>query len=440
MQPKPRKHGKERAQDDRKAADSASSQRELMRKSSSSSASSSAAAAAAAPSSKRLLFVEVRGPRGKRQSGLRYDRTASELKSHVMLVASKDKRERQASEREILAVGELTPPRLSLELSPQQTDPFNMLPVEGTPEQHAAIRYYFEHYPGPTPMTHDSLVCHKNKCEREKMQWSRVQFSFVQDEKISYYIMLFIWQVMKNLSSDMDYETRKYWAQVLQIVREEMPIGKTGTDISESYVAMIAGLGVAETWMGNFTNANHHKNAMLKLVAARGGFSTFGSMAQRALKWCEFYPCACLTLRPTLPQLPVHNLHPDVIKTAGTGHRRTMEHLPDQLEQSELDMIFFQLHTVALVQLSAPQPAFASVLDDLEHRLLVELFDRKEKFEASPSADPTDLVYAGMLQAAQMCVFGMMTFTRKETPMYGVFAATLRRILDVPNVGQPARG
>ncbi|KAB2574684.1 hypothetical protein DBV05_g6602 [Lasiodiplodia theobromae] len=239
---------------------------------------------------------------------------------------------------------------------------------------------------------------------------------------------------MKNLSSDMDYETRKYWAQVLQIVREEMPIGKTGTDISESYVAMIAGLGVAETWMGNFTNAKHHKDAMLKLVAARGGFSTFGSMAQRALKWCEFYPCACLTLRPTLPQLPVHHLHPDVIKTAGTGHRRTMEHLPDQLEESELNMIFFQLHTVALVQLSAPQPAFASVLDDLEHRLLVELFEQKEKFEASPSADPTDLVYAGMLQAAQMCVFGMMTFTRKETPMYGVFAATLRRILDVPNV------
>lgn len=140
MQPKPRKHGKERAQVDRKATGSESSQRELTRKSSSSSSSSSSASAAAAPSSKRLLFVEVRGPRGKRQPGLRYDRTASELKSHVMLVASKDKRERQAGERELLAVG-LTTPRLSLELSPQQTDPFNMLPVEGTPEQHAAIRY-----------------------------------------------------------------------------------------------------------------------------------------------------------------------------------------------------------------------------------------------------------------------------------------------------------
>lgn len=85
----------------------------------------------------------------------------------------------------------------------------------------------------------DSLVCHKNKYEREKMQWSRVQFSFVQDQKISvskpdfftknterlttqYYIMLFIWKVMKNLSSDIDYETRKYWTQVLQIVREGM--------------------------------------------------------------------------------------------------------------------------------------------------------------------------------------------------------------------------
>lgn len=138
MQPKPRKHGKERAQVDRKAAGSESSQRELTRKSSSSSSSSSASSAAA-PSGKRLLFVEVRGPRGKRQPGLRYDRTASELKSHVMLVASKDKRERQAGERELLALALTTRP--SAELSPQQTDPFNMLPVEGTPEQHAAIRY-----------------------------------------------------------------------------------------------------------------------------------------------------------------------------------------------------------------------------------------------------------------------------------------------------------
>lgn len=65
-----------------------------------------------------------------------------------MLVANRTKRQQQAgnskdptvaSERASLVVDLGT--RLSPELSPEHVDPFNMLPVEGTPELHTAIRY-----------------------------------------------------------------------------------------------------------------------------------------------------------------------------------------------------------------------------------------------------------------------------------------------------------
>ncbi|KKY27441.1 putative protein of unknown function DUF1741 [Diplodia seriata] len=74
---------------------------------------------------------------------------------------------------------------LAPEMGEQYNDPFDTLPVQSTPEVHAAIRHYFEHYPGPTPFTHDSLVYDKNAYKREKMEWSQVQFSFCQDQKIA---------------------------------------------------------------------------------------------------------------------------------------------------------------------------------------------------------------------------------------------------------------
>ncbi|KAL0263041.1 hypothetical protein SLS55_002016 [Diplodia seriata] len=409
--------------------------------------SSSSSSSSAPPG--RLLFVEVRGPRNRRQPGLLYDRSASELKSHVMLVHSKEKR--QASDRDrdrdyrrqlmrvVGAANDNSKKKLTVvlttlapEMGEQYNDPFDTLPVQSTPEVHAAIRHYFEHYPGPTPFTHDSLVYDKNAYKREKMEWSQVQFSFCQDQKIAYLIMLFIWQVMKNLGREMNYETSKYWAVVLRVTREEMPIGKTGTDIPESYVAMIAGLGVAETWLGNFANARQHMEAMLQLVAARGGFSTFCAMGQRALTWCEFYPCACLELAPRLPRTPVRPLHPDILAATERAHRRTVALLPPRLVSpgSPLGPIFFGLH-VCVGEWESPVPTFTGVLDDLEHRILVELAREKEKRAAAGKkpAGPMDVVYYALLQACQMCVFGSMPFTRKEAPMYGVFAETLRRVL-----------
>ncbi|KAL1633069.1 hypothetical protein SLS56_003140 [Neofusicoccum ribis] len=364
-------------------------------------------------SSSRLLFVEVRGPRGKRRQGLQYDRSTRELKSHVMRVSSADKRKRQAgggsvedgdarAERASLAV---TPASgLPAEVSPQHVDPFDVLPVKVTPELHTAMRYYFEHYPGPTPLTDDSLVCSTNAYAREKMQWTRVQFSFVQDQVGVYHMLLFIWRIMKNMSKDMDFQALTVWAEVLELTRREMPIGKTGLDIPESYVALLGGLAVAETWMGNFHNSKQHRDAMLGLVGARGGFGTFSPLAQRAIKWCEFYACAALALHPGLPRL-------------------------------RLSIILFQLHAVTLGQLTSPHSPLATVMDDLEHRILDEMAARRERAAAlPPSMDPMDAVYGALLQTTQICVFRTMTFARKEMPLYALFVATLIHTLQVPRV------
>ncbi|OJD30269.1 multiple antibiotic resistance-relatedprotein [Diplodia corticola] len=274
--------------------------------------------------------------------------------------------------------------------------------------------------------------------------------------------MLFIWQVMKNLGNDINYETSKYWAVVLRVTREEMPIGKTGLDIPASYVAMIAGLAVAETWLGNFPASRHHRAAMLALVAARGGFATFGPMAQRSLKWCEFYPCASLALAPQLPRLRPPSPHspqlpPFVRAATDAAHRRTAALLPVDRAPPPLSAVFYRLHVV-VGEWRTERPSFTGVLDELEHVVLVELAGMRGRVRMPPeeegdvvtagggadddddvglgsaaavaAAAPMDVVYAGLLQAAQMCVFGTMPFTRKEAPMYGAFVQVLRGVLD----------
>ncbi|EKG16970.1 hypothetical protein MPH_05795 [Macrophomina phaseolina MS6] len=197
--------------------------------------------------SSRLLFVEVRGARARRRQTLQYDRSTRELKSHVMLVTN-EKRQRRTGDgttSQVMAVSRV-PAGLHAgiisDISQEHVDPFNALPVEGTPELHEALRYYFENYPGVTPLVDDDRVCHSNTYERERMQWSRVQFSICSNERASYYILLFAWQLMKDLSGNlrsMTFVTRRYWAWALQALREDMPIGKTGTSIPESYVGIV---------------------------------------------------------------------------------------------------------------------------------------------------------------------------------------------------------
>lgn len=81
------------------------------------------------------------------------------------------------------------------------------------------------------------------------MEWNRVQFSFCQNEKTAYYMLLLSWQLQKDLASnakDMSLATRRYFVWAIKSIREEMPISQTGTKIPESCAGMVAALGVAQ--------------------------------------------------------------------------------------------------------------------------------------------------------------------------------------------------
>ncbi|KAK7717249.1 hypothetical protein SLS57_006394, partial [Botryosphaeria dothidea] len=163
----------------------------------------------ASSSTSRLLFVEVREPRGARRQGLKYDRSARELKSHVMLVTNEGKRRRKTDDADeeddpllqAVAVSHVPPDfcnGLISDIDQEHVDPFDVLP----------------NYPGVTPLTDDILVCHRNAYARESMEWNRVQFSFCQNEKTAYYMLLLSWQLQKDLASnakDMSLATRRYF-------------------------------------------------------------------------------------------------------------------------------------------------------------------------------------------------------------------------------------
>ena len=89
----------------------------------------------------QLLFVEVRGTRPSRAPGLLYDKSRSELKRHVTLFnTTMEKRKRQErDQRELLATQRAN--RLCPKPNSRHADPFDTLPVEGTFELHAAIKF-----------------------------------------------------------------------------------------------------------------------------------------------------------------------------------------------------------------------------------------------------------------------------------------------------------
>lgn len=399
----------------------------------------------ASSSTSRLLFVEVREPRGARRQGLKYDRSARELKSHVMLVTNEGKRRRKTDDADeeddpllqAVAVSHVPPDfcnGLISDIDQEHVDPFDVLPVKSTPELHTAIRFYFENYPGVTPLTDDILVCHRNAYARESMEWNRVQFSFCQNEKTAYYMLLLSWQLQKDLASnakDMSLATRRYFVWAIKSIREEMPISQTGTKIPESCAGMVAALGVAQNWFGAWKESQRHFQAMHAIVAARGGYSTLSSIAQRCLKWAEYHPCAAQLTRPAFPRLPLLPLPFRLLKDSQAAHRRTMALLPPHFADTELSVVLLQLHQVSLGQVGYPKPPVASVIDDAQYRLLNELARWVERPAASPSAVWVDLVYSAVLHAAHTYVWGALTLSRSEMAMNGIFVTRIRDALKV---------
>ncbi|OJD30653.1 tachykinin family protein [Diplodia corticola] len=440
--------------------------------------------AAAAAGSSRFLFVEVHGPHRTHRQALRYDRSTQELKSHVMLVTSERKRKSRAKDDEDHAAQSRPlpplpphcPPGIISDIDTHLIDPFDVLPIEGSPRLHEAMRYFFENYPGPTPMTDDVFVCDRNRYKRERVEWNNTEYHLCYGEPAGYYITLFVYDILQNLATSADHlsmTASKYLTATIRAVREGMPKEGSDTPITDSFVATVGGLSVVEVFIGHWAEAESHMNGMLALVAARGGIFTFSHLAQRTIKWIEFLCCAANACAPTLPPLPRFPLPAQLEEMARDAHRRSMALLPrvfsedkvgvdddeddedddvlgteadDYYYYAELGTILRELHEVSIGSTLFRGKAVAAALDDVEHRLLEEMVRRRQlhqqrlvlqhhALQGSPASlvdnvVSVDTVFDAVLQSAQMYVWAALNPGPREMAAHFVFVGRLREILD----------
>ncbi|KAL0263676.1 hypothetical protein SLS55_002657 [Diplodia seriata] len=436
--------------------------------------------AQSAQASSRFLFVEVHGPHRTHRQALRYDRSTQELKSHVMLVTSERKRKSRAkgADDDRPAPARLPPDcptGIISDIDTHLIDPFDVLPVEGSPRLHEAMRYFFENYPGPTPMTDDVFVCDRNRYTRERVEWNNTEYHLCYGEPAGYYMTLFVYDILQSLSSSaeqLSVPASKYLTACIRAVREGMPKEGSDTPITDSFVCTVGGLSVVEVFIGNWAEAESHMNGMLALVAARGGIFTFSHLAQRTIKWIEFLCCAANACAPTLPPLPRLPLPNQLEDLARTAYSRSMELLPrvfsedkegtgededddedaeilgtdadDYYYYAELGTIMRELHEVSIGSTLFRGKAVAAALDDVEHRLLEEmvrrqqLHQRQQQRQQSPHSPASlveatisvDTAFDAVLQAAQMFVWAALNPGPREMAAHFVFVGRLRELLD----------
>ncbi|KAB2572396.1 hypothetical protein DBV05_g8954 [Lasiodiplodia theobromae] len=203
--------------------------------------------------------------------------------------------------------------------------------------------------------------------------------------------------------------------RALRSIREGL--SKTATEpwnISDGYIAAVAGMQGAATIFGEKKAAISHLAGMRELVRLRGGIDTFQGIARRIIIWCEFYVCAAHHLLPTIAPIPPAPSSPVVDDNddddtsspfpaafrslVSLTHARTLARLPQHWLDHDvyhassrrsttavfpLIRILHALHLVSTAKSAAWAPdlmppgpsrdAVTSVLDDAGHSLLVQL-------------------------------------------------------------------
>lgn len=206
---------------------------------------------------------------------------------------------------------------------------------------------------------------------------------------------------------------------------------------------------------------------MLALVAARGGIFTFSHLAQRTIKWIEYLCCAANATAPTLPPLPLLPLPAELETMASVAHQRSMTLLPREFSEEEDDddeivdsaddyyyygeisTIVRELHIVSFGSTLFRGRPVATVIDDVEHRLLEELVRRQklhqlhQRRHSSPHSPASvaaigvlssETVYDAVLLAAHVYIWAALNPGPKEMAANSVFSARLRDLLDVSDL------
>ncbi|KAF2034222.1 hypothetical protein EK21DRAFT_97672 [Setomelanomma holmii] len=301
--------------------------------------------------------------------------TASEKAEHEISLISTPKSGSSEDDNDTKRDSKRLDERIVLKASPSSHsfDPFDVLPVPGTPQLDMLFKLY------------KSVSKANSVAVNAKNTW----WSFISADAGLLHATLATWALYGILVRGMDqlrFEKLRHKNEAIKQINNKL--GSLGGKITDELVGTVLTMASFENLLGAYDAAQLHAAALQRMVNARGGLFAFGHNDGliRGIVWVDFHTAAAFHTTPSFPQI---RLDPDTPPLPDKILEEAALTSPTSLLQLSIGAvdcfnIFYRLHRLALAASSHWSPyvdrlTLSNLLYETEYTIL-SVPDRSRDF------------------------------------------------------------
>jgi hypothetical protein len=329
-----------------------------------------------------------------------------------------------------------------------KVDPFDVLPVPGTPQLDRLFKLY------KCGFRTNSIAINAGKT------W----WSFICNDAALLHATLATWAVYGALAkglSELQVEQLRHKNEAIKHVN--MKLSSAPWAITDELVGAVLTLASFENLLGEYDVAQMHVRALKRMIAARGGLPSFGHNdgLLRGIIWVDFHAATAFHTAPMLPQI---QLDPDIPPLPDSLLEDAVYTSPTsllQLSLASVDLfnIFYRLHRLAIATSSHWLPkvhrqTLSDLLYEAQYTILsvtdysrvylefdcdsrsTEAFS-EDKQRRATLANSASVVEA-LLAAAQIFLYAALRELPPRAKIFKILPARLKSALDRPGVNMTA--
>ncbi|KAH7071867.1 hypothetical protein BKA63DRAFT_446579 [Paraphoma chrysanthemicola] len=334
--------------------------------------------------------------------------------------------------------------RILLKMSPSshRFDPFDVLPVPGTPQLDILFKLY------KSGSRTNSIVINA------KHSW----WSFISNDAGLLHATLATWAlygVLVRGLSELRVDKLRHKNEAIKEIN--VKLGSPGSTITDELVGTVLTMASFENLLGAYEAAQVHVEALKRMVNARGGIFAFGHNDGliRGITWVDFHTAAAFHTPPSFPQI---RLDPDTPPLPDKVLEKAALTSPTsllQLSMAAIDCfnIFYRLHRLAIAASSYWRSqvnplTLSNLLYETEYIILsvpdcsrdfldFDLETRPERDEDFQDRDNTAhaaSVVEALLAAAHIFVYAALRELPTNTKIFAILLERLRIAVARPSI------
>ncbi|KAH7108765.1 hypothetical protein B0J11DRAFT_545700 [Dendryphion nanum] len=235
-------------------------------------------------------------------------------------------------------------------------DPFHVLPNVGRNVDHIIRFYHHSSHLRFHILTSSMILSQPPKDTTDELNWQSTVLGIMANERISFILWLFATSLIRDVVTR-NYsliDAKFYHLLAVKTIQEE---SKEVVDrYSDSFLSSLACFSACSNFIGNYTAAIAHRDAMIRVITLKGsgnlkkGIQSCTYWAQRAVVWCEIHVAAQASEVPRIPYHPRPVQEPlprNIAFAAESLTLRTLSHLPPL--SPVFERIISSLHQLSLL-------------------------------------------------------------------------------------------